>query len=197
LRTEDGFGVGEFPDIKKLGDWANETKLSVIQILPINDTTANYTWTDSYPYAAISVYALHPQYLSIEKLEYALPKDLVEDYQAKKAELNALSLIDYEQMISGKWKYAKAVFEENKDTILKDKNFKKFIKDNEEWLMPYSAFCVLRDKYKTPNFNEWKTHKKYVAGKVATLYSPKHKEYSQLMLHAWFSISCICSYRML
>ncbi len=185
LRTEDGFGVGEFPDIKKLGDWANETKLSVIQILPINDTTANYTWTDSYPYAAISVYALHPQYLSIEKLEYTLPKDLAKDYQTKKAELNALSLIDYERMISGKWNYAKAVFDANKDTILKDKNFKKFIKDNEEWLMPYAAFCVLRDKYKTPNFNEWKTHKKYVAGKVATLYSPKHKEYAQLMLHAW------------
>ena len=185
LRTDDGFGVGEFPDIKKLGDWANETKLSVIQILPINDTTANYTWTDSYPYAAISVYALHPQYLSIEKLEYALPKDLVKDYQAKKAELNALSLIDYEQMISGKWKYTTAVFEGNQEAILKDKNFKKFIKDNEEWLMPYSVFCVLRDKYKTPNFNEWKTHKKYVAGKVATLYSPQHKEYSQLMLHAW------------
>ncbi|WDF46755.1 4-alpha-glucanotransferase [Chryseobacterium sp. KACC 21268] len=185
LRTEDGFGVGEFSDIKKLGDWANDAKLSVIQILPINDTTANYTWTDSYPYAAISVYALHPQYLSVEKLEYALPKKLVKEYQDKKAELNALSLIDYEQMISGKWKFAKAVFEENQEAILKDKNFKKFIKDNEEWLMPYSAFCVLRDKYKTPNFNDWKTHKKFVAGKVATLYAPKHKDYATIMLHAW------------
>ncbi|WP_028122468.1 4-alpha-glucanotransferase [Epilithonimonas tenax] len=185
LRTEAGFGVGEFSDIKKLGDWANDAKLSVIQILPINDTTANYTWTDSYPYAAISVYALHPQYLSIEKLEYALSKELVKEYQSKKAALNALSLIDYEQMISGKWKFATAVFEENKSGILKDKNFKKFIKDNEEWLMPYSAFCLLRDKYKTPNFNDWKTHKKFVAGKVATLYSPKHKDYSAIMLHAW------------
>ncbi|MDO4225395.1 MAG: 4-alpha-glucanotransferase, partial [Bergeyella zoohelcum] len=74
LRSDKGFGVGEFADMKALADWAKATNLGIIQILPINDTTANYTWTDSYPYAAISVYALHPQYLSIDDLEYPLPE---------------------------------------------------------------------------------------------------------------------------
>ena len=80
LRTENSFGVGEFSDLKILADWAKKTNLSVLQILPINDTTANYSWTDSYPYAAISVYALHPQYLSIENLDFSLPKDLVKEF---------------------------------------------------------------------------------------------------------------------
>lgn len=185
LRTEDGFGVGEFSDMKKLADWAKETNLGIIQILPINDTTANYSWTDSYPYAAVSVYALHPQYISLENLDIALPKDLMEDYQAEKSELNSLELIDYEKMISGKWKYLTAIFNEDKEKIYKDRNFKKFIKDNESWLLPYAAFCVLRDKYKTPNFNEWKTHKKYIAGKVSTFFSAKSKDYDASMLHAW------------
>ncbi len=185
LRTENGFGVGEFPDLKNLADWAAKTKLSVLQILPINDTTANYTWTDSYPYAAISVYALHPQYLSIEKLEYPLSKELEKEFKTEKTALNDLSVIDYEQMISGKWKFIKAIFETNKEKVLKDRNFKKFIKENEEWLIPYSAFCVLRDKYKTPNFNDWKTHKKYIAGKIAPFFTAKNKEYETAMLHAW------------
>jgi 4-alpha-glucanotransferase len=185
LRTEDGFGVGEFSDMKKLADWAKETNLGIIQILPINDTTANYSWTDSYPYAAVSVYALHPQYISLENLDFALPKDLMEDYQAEKSELNSLELIDYEKMISGKWKYLTAVFNEDKEKIYKDRNFRKFIKDNESWLLPYAAFCVLRDKYKTPNFNEWKTHKKYIGGKVSTFFSAKSKDYDASMLHAW------------
>ena len=185
LRSEDGFGVGEFSDIKKLADWTKETNLSIIQILPINDTTANYTWTDSYPYAAISVYALHPQYISLENLEYKIPADLEKEYLAKKAELNALSLIDYEQVISNKWKYISIIFENDKIEILKDKGFKKFLKENESWLLPYSAFCVLRDKYNTPNFNDWKTHKKYIAGKVAPFFVPKSKEYELSMLHAW------------
>ncbi|UOU98872.1 4-alpha-glucanotransferase [Chryseobacterium daecheongense] len=185
LRSENGFGVGEFSDMKKLADWAKETNLGIIQILPINDTTANYSWTDSYPYAAVSVYALHPQYISLENLDFPLPKDLVDGYLADKEQLNALDLIDYERMIESKWKYLNAVFTVDKDKIYKDRNFKKFIKDNEEWLIPYAAFCVLRDKYKTPNFNDWKTHKKYIAGKIAQFFSPKSKDYDASMLHAW------------
>ncbi|WP_066440005.1 4-alpha-glucanotransferase [Chryseobacterium sp. CCH4-E10] len=185
LRTDDGFGVGEFSDLKKLADWSKETNLGIIQILPINDTTANYTWTDSYPYAAVSVYALHPQYISLEKLDFPLPENLTAEYHTEKSELNALDLIDYEKMISGKWKYLKAVFDADKEKIYKDRNFKKFIKDNESWLIPYAAFCVLRDKYKTPNFNEWKTHKKYIPGKIAPFFSTKSKDYDASMLHAW------------
>lgn len=185
IRTENGFGVGEFSDLKPLADWAKETHLSILQILPINDTTANSTWTDSYPYAAISVYALHPQYLSIEQLGFSLPKNLVKEFNAQKSELNDLGLIDYEKMISGKWKYLKAIFEANKEEILKDRNFKKFIKDNEKWLLPYAAFCVQRDKYKTPNFSNWKTHKKYIPGKIASFFNVKNKDYQTAMLHSW------------
>ncbi len=185
LRSENGFGVGEFHDLKALANWANEAKLGIIQILPINDTTANHTWMDSYPYAAISVYALHPIYLSVEHLEYPLPEKLEEEFLALKAELNSLELIDYEKVISAKWKYATEIFKTHKETILKDRNFRSFIKDNKDWLLPYAAFCVLRDKYKTPNFNNWKTHKKYIAGKVLSLFSPKSKEYGTAMLHTW------------
>ncbi|SEF92936.1 4-alpha-glucanotransferase [Halpernia humi] len=185
LRSENGFGVGEFLDLKILGDWAKAAKLSTVQILPINDTTANFTWTDSYPYAAISVYALHPQYLSIEHLDFKLDKKSAEKYQLEKIELNNCELIDYERVISSKWTYLKGIFKEHKTEILKDKNFKLFLKENESWLFPYAAFCLLRDRYKTPNFNNWKTHKKYIAGKINALFAEKHKDFSTVMLHCW------------
>ncbi|RYZ45950.1 MAG: 4-alpha-glucanotransferase, partial [Chitinophagaceae bacterium] len=54
LRTANSFGIGEFTDIKLLADWAKQTGLKLIQLLPINDTSATFTWKDSYPYAAIS-----------------------------------------------------------------------------------------------------------------------------------------------
>src|SRR5205823_7978738 len=56
LRSQNSFGIGEFADIKLLVDWANETGLKLIQLLPVNDTSATYTWKDSYPYAAISAF---------------------------------------------------------------------------------------------------------------------------------------------
>ena len=30
-------------------------------MLPVNDTSVNGTWWDSYPYSSLSVFALHPQ----------------------------------------------------------------------------------------------------------------------------------------
>ena len=49
-------------------DWAKKTGLKLIQILPVNDTTAQHNWHDSYPYAAISAFALHPLYINLEKV---------------------------------------------------------------------------------------------------------------------------------
>ena len=68
LRSQNGLGTGEFTDIKLFVDWANKTGLKLIQLLPVNDTTATHTWKDSYPYSAISAFALHPLYLNLEKL---------------------------------------------------------------------------------------------------------------------------------
>ena len=63
LRSEQSFGVGDFGDLKKMIDWAALTGQKIVQILPINDTTITHTWTDSYPYSSISIYAFHPMYI--------------------------------------------------------------------------------------------------------------------------------------
>ncbi|HLZ87133.1 MAG TPA: 4-alpha-glucanotransferase, partial [Puia sp.] len=67
LRSKDSMGVGEFTDLELLVDWAVKGGLRLIQLLPVHDTTANHNWLDSYPYAAISAFALHPIYLNLEK----------------------------------------------------------------------------------------------------------------------------------
>jgi hypothetical protein len=68
LRSNNGLGVGEFADIKLLVDWAKKVGLKKIQLLPINDTTATHSWKDSYPYAAISAFALHPLYIHLDSI---------------------------------------------------------------------------------------------------------------------------------
>ena len=67
LRSKNSFGVGEFADIKLLVDWAKETDLKLIQILPINDTIATNSWMDSYPYAAISAFAFTHYISTLQK----------------------------------------------------------------------------------------------------------------------------------
>ena len=66
LRSERDFGIGQFTDLKLLVDWAAATGQSIIQTLPVNDTTMTGTWRDSYPYSANSSFALNPIYIDLE-----------------------------------------------------------------------------------------------------------------------------------
>ena len=49
-------------------DWAAKTRQKMVQILPIYDTTITKTWTDSYPYNSISIYAIHPMYADLRQM---------------------------------------------------------------------------------------------------------------------------------
>src|SRR4030095_5811106 len=160
LRSKDSFGVGEFNDLKLLVDWARKTGLQLIQILPINDTTATHSWKDSYPYAAITAFALHPIYLNLEKVAGKEFADLVKPLKKKQKQLNDLPELDYGQVISFKTSIIKEIFVAQKEKFLKDEGFQDFFKAHKHWLVPYAAFCYLRDRNKTPDFNQWKIYNK-------------------------------------
>ena len=90
LRSEQSFGVGDFGDLKKTIDWAVLTGQKVVQILPINDTTITHTWTDSYPYNSISIYAFHPMYIDLNQLETLEDAEQRASFEQHRQELNAL-----------------------------------------------------------------------------------------------------------
>ena len=162
LRTEDSFGVGEFNDLKKLADWAVEAGQSVIQILPINDTTMTHTWQDSYPYNAVSSFALHPQFLHLPAA--GVRKDA--KYKALKAELEALPQVDYEKVNEAKTALLKKVYARSGADVLKTEAYHGFFAANAEWLMPYAVFSVLRDVNGTCDFSAWGEFASYEAQKV-------------------------------
>ncbi|MBX2875250.1 MAG: 4-alpha-glucanotransferase [Saprospiraceae bacterium] len=161
LRSKTGFGVGEFNDLKALADWAEQTNMQMVQILPINDTTATYTWVDSYPYAAISVFALHPMYLHLQEVEGFSEVVDQPTFAAEQEELNGKEVVDYEQVVQLKLKYAKAIFKVVKKDFLQRKDFKQYLKENQHWLKPYALFCYCRDKYGTADFQQWKEHQTF------------------------------------
>ena len=145
LRSEEGFGIGEFQDLKKMADWAAATGQQMIQTLPINDTTLRHNNLDSYPYNAVSVFALHPIYINIEKMGKLTPA-LKKKYEAKKAELNALTFADYQNVYDAKMEFFKALYKQDKDALFATEEYKAFEKKNHAWLEPYAAFLHKRDK---------------------------------------------------
>ncbi len=163
LRSEDSFGVGEFNDIKHLVDWAVKAGQNVIQLLPINDTTMTHTWQDSYPYNAVSSFALHPQFVHLP--DAGVRQDAA--YKAKKAELEALGLVDYEAVNSAKLDLLRKLYNGAKGkATLASEAYKSFVDANRDWLLPYAVFSVLRDLNGTPDFQNWKRLSAYNAKKV-------------------------------
>lgn len=183
LKSEGSFGIGDFGDLKKLIDWAEQTHQQAIQILPINDTTMTNTWMDSYPYNSISIYAFHPIYLDLRQLGKLKDKELAAEYEAKRLTLNGLSQIDYEAVNKAKRAYIRLMYEQNGKKLLASADFKKFFKDNEQWLLPYAAFSHLRDTYGTPDFNQWPEHQVYDAKAIASICEASSSHYEDIAFY--------------
>ena len=180
LRSKQSIGVGEFSDIKLLADWSKKIGLKLIQLLPINDTTATHSWMDSYPYAAISAFALHPMYIRLSELVDADQAHLIQDAVDQQIELNNSTVVDYEAVLSAKWKALKAVYAVNGKRDLATAAFKQFFTDNQAWLVPYSAFSYLRDLHGTIDFNAWPNHATFNAAAIDQLTNPKSKSYADI-----------------
>lgn len=180
LRTRKSAGIGDFGDLKTMIDFVASTGQKVLQLLPINDTTITHTWTDSYPYSCISVFAIHPQYANL----HALPelKDAKARAEAEKtcAELNALDKIDYEKVNDFKINYLRQIFNQEGEKMMKTAEYKAFFQDTKQWLVPYAQYSYLRDKNGTADFNQWPDHQVWDEVERKALTDPKTAAYKNV-----------------
>lgn len=183
LRSQSSFGVGEFADIKLLTDWAVQTGIKLIQLLPINDTSATFTELDSYPYAAISAFALHPLYINLQKVAGKKYAAAIKSLQKKQKQLNGLAEVDYVQVMHYKMNTLRELFALQGDEFTKEKEYKTFVEENNYWLRDYAVFCHLRDKNSTADFSQWKAHSVYQAEEVEKLATGKTKTAKEILFY--------------
>lgn len=160
LRSNESYGVGDFGDLRKMIDWAKMTGQQLVQLLPVNDTSATKTWRDSYPYSAISAFALHPIYLCCENLPLD-DTELRTSFREEGEKLNSLPMLDYEKVMDLKIRYARELFRLQSEQYLASDDYKAFRQKNRSWLFPYCCFCSLRDRYGSADFRTWNEYAKY------------------------------------
>lgn len=180
LRSQDSFGVGDFGDLKKMIDWVAFTGQKLLQILPINDSTVNHTWTDSYPYSCISIYALHPQYADFRQLPQLENEEKRKYFEKIGKELNAQTQIDYEKVNDTKNEYLHLLFEQEGKKCFASAEFKDWFTEEQHWLVPYAQFCFLRDKHATADFTKWPECNVWNEENRAALTSPRTKIYKEV-----------------
>ncbi len=186
LRSHRGLGIGEFVDLHQLTDWSTATGMSVIQILPVNDTIATGTWVDSYPYAAISVFALQPLYIRVEEVASFQQATDLQAYEQTRDQLNALDTVDFEQVMRSKLRFLRILFQEQKQQFFQTPEVIAFIEEQGHWLKPYAIFCHLRDKYQTCNFNQWPSWSKFDDSVVANLADPGYEAFDDVRF--WYFV---------
>lgn len=181
LRSEADCGCGDFEDIKLLVDWAASTGQQLIQILPVNDTTLTRTRADSYPYSAISSFALHPLYLRPQLLGELPSEAARQEFEKERQRLNAAEAVDYPAVVGLKEAYARAIFKEKGSAETRSQEFADFLAANAEWLLPYCAFSVLRDANR---------HEPYSPGLVARL--AMENTDGNFLFYAWLQFKLHC-----
>jgi len=183
LRSEEGFGIGEFNDLKKMVDWAKKTGQRIIQILPINDTILYHSNYDSYPYNAVSVYALHPIYLHLESVGKLKTKKQKDYFQSKKKELNEKNFSDYQNVLMAKWEFFKIIYPQESPVVFASDDYKLFFEKNKEWLVPYAAFSYLRDLNGSPEFSKWDKFNVYNKSEIEALSIKDTAHYHEIALY--------------
>ncbi|MEI7829771.1 MAG: 4-alpha-glucanotransferase [Prolixibacteraceae bacterium] len=183
LRSEHSGGIGEFTDLYQLVDWSCKTGLKLIQLLPLNETVSTHSWVDSYPYKSISVMALHPVFLNITKIGVLDEESLMVGFIQTLSGFNSQDSVHYEEVHKVKSKFFKLIFDQQMDSFLHSQAFLEFFEQNKSWLIPYSAFCYLRDQNKTANFRIWKNFQKYNKEEIRSLTSPENISFPDIAVH--------------
>lgn len=159
LRSRHGAGIGEFPDLVALGAWCREAGLSLVQLLPINDT--GY---ESSPYSALSAFALHPVYLRLSELP-GYPS-IEEKSKALAAELNARVHVDHQRVWGGKQALLKHLFEH---VTFTEADAEVWLAQN-SWGRAYAVFWALRERYARAGWQSWPEHRQVDEATIAGLW---------------------------
>jgi 4-alpha-glucanotransferase len=183
LRSDDSFGIGEFRDLIPFIRWSKSVGMKMVQILPINETIANHSWLDSYPYKSISVVALHPIYLNPIKMGRLKDEKKEKDFIKKARKLNREEDVNYIEVLDLKSRYFKLLYDQEKDKFFESKAYKEFYKENKDWLIPYAGYAYLRDKMGTADFRNWGDYRHYDRNEILKLIDDKSKVKDDILIH--------------
>ena len=160
LRSDHGWGIGDFGDIKLMADWLASTGQNILQLLPVNDTTVCGGNEDSYPYNCVSVFALNPIYADMSQLP-ALSKATRNSYYNKEREaLNAEPTVRYAKVYRLKINYLRELFAEICRDVIAGEGFRAFEQEQQQWLRPYALFRFLSSRLHS-NIWDWTEYPRY------------------------------------
>ena len=196
LYTKDNPVIGEFPDLKIFADFCKAAGLSIIQLLPVNDTG-----TQSSPYSGLSAFALHPIYIRISEVEGFSelcqndPKFKI-SYDAFIAANQYCPRYDYDSILSTKIQLLKRIYDETEigKTGESGEVLSKWIKSN-TWVREYSVYKNLKWNYMQASWKTWlESDRHKTKEEIAALWNKKAFKKEHLF-YAWLQMIADSQFR--
>ena len=145
--SQKSIGIADFSDLKLVCDWLKETGMSILQLLPLNDTGFNFL-----PYDCESGFALEPVYLNMEDLSGVDTFRFLEEIKLLKEKFPITGRVNYiikKEKLELLWH----IYQEAKNFLPSE--FKEYKDINKFWLKDYCLFKVIKEKFLQRSWEEW------------------------------------------
>jgi 4-alpha-glucanotransferase len=153
LRTADDLGRGEIMQMRAMIDFALTLGHRVIQLLPLDETAPS----EASPYAALTLYALDPLYISANELP-GIGKTAMR--RARKEAGDPARRIPRERYVALKKELLERAFEAfaSRGRVRDRRALDAFIEENSYWIHDYALFRALKDHFGFRSWDEWPTN---------------------------------------
>src|SRR5207244_11068188 len=131
-------------------------------------------------------------YVNLSKVAGTQHKAFIKPLAKKQKALNHFAEYDYDEVMKSKTSVLKELFLVKKDSLKDDTDYFEFFNIKRHWLVPYAAFCFLKDKYRTADFTKWKAYKTYNEAVIQKLVSPGEKFYDDIAIHYFIQYHLHC-----
>lgn len=171
--SEESEGIADFYDIKLLADWCEKCGMTILQLLPMNDTGYNYT-----PYDCQSTFALDPMYIRLSEVKgsgafLGKIKKIRKKYPAFSRR------VDY-GVKKEKMKILKEFYLSFDDF---GRDFENFRKENAFWTEDYGLYKALKAHHEEKSWEQWE--EKYKFRETGSLEAFVRKNEDEINFHIW------------
>lgn len=178
--------IGEYPALADFAQFCKEAGLTIIQLLPVNDTG-----TQSSPYSGLSAFALHPVYISLTDLPeftqtVSSNKAFSESYTNFIKNNPYKNRCNYDAILNTKIELLRMLYAttEIAETGKPSAELTAWIKEN-QWIIPYAVYKNLKWKYLQSTWKSWKKEDRIVNEQEITARWNNEDTKKEHLFYAW------------
>lgn len=176
IKSKKSVGIGEIPDIKLIVQWCNKTGITILQLLPLNDTGYDFA-----PYNCVSSFAIDPMYISLQSLKEVNLAPFKKDIRELRQKFsNANNKVDYaikQSKIELLWRIYKRSYTKG------IRRFDNYTEENKYWIEDYAIYKVLKHINGNNTWESW--DEPYRLREVDRIKEFEKENFDKIHFHYW------------